>query len=41
LANELSFDDKDFYDYAHNTRVGAAKIGDYLHEQLQGEIAWQ
>jgi len=34
LANELSFDDKDFYDHAHNTRSGAEKIGEYLYSKL-------
>ena len=41
LANQLSFADQDFYDYAHNTRVGADRIGVYLYEQLQGKITLQ
>jgi lysophospholipase L1-like esterase len=35
LAGAVDFDDGDFYDYAHNTPAGAAKIGDYLHDQLR------
>jgi hypothetical protein len=35
LANEVSFEDDDFYDYYHNSPNGAAKIGRYLHIKLQ------
>jgi hypothetical protein len=34
LADELVFDDTDFYDFAHNTPKGAAKIGHYLYQRL-------
>jgi lysophospholipase L1-like esterase len=34
LASELAFDDGDFYDYAHNTPSGAAKIGEYLAAKI-------
>jgi hypothetical protein len=34
LANELDFEDADFYDYFHNTPRGAAKIGRYLARKL-------
>ena len=34
LAGELAFDDADFYDGAHNTPRGAAKVGRYLYTRL-------
>lgn len=38
MANELRFEDGDFYDHAHNTRAGALKIGEYLYRKLQGRL---
>jgi hypothetical protein len=35
LANELEFEDEDFYDYYHNTPRGAEKIGHYLYRKLK------
>jgi len=35
LANELEFDDDDFYDWAHVTPKGTKKIGDYLYRNLR------
>lgn len=35
LASELVFSDADFYDSAHNTPVGAEKIGHYLFAKLR------
>ena len=34
LANEVEFDDDDYYDFLHNTPKGAEKIGKYLAERL-------
>lgn len=34
LANELVFEDDDFYDFEHTTPRGAAKIGHYLYQRL-------
>jgi hypothetical protein len=38
LANELQLEDADFYDYAHTTPSGAAKIGHFLHAKLRGRF---
>lgn len=38
LANELNFDDDDFYDYIHNTPKGSEKVGHYLYSKLDGVI---
>jgi hypothetical protein len=35
LANEVDWDDDDFYDFAHNTPRGAEKIGRYLYMKLR------
>lgn len=35
LASELEFSHQDFYDFAHNTPSGAAKIGHYLAGKIQ------
>lgn len=34
LANELEFDDDDFYDFFHNTPKGTEKIGRYLYAKI-------
>ena len=39
LADELLFDTSDFYDYYHNTPVGAHKIGEYLFNKLENFIS--
>ena len=38
LANEIQFENGDFYDRAHNTKRGSEKIGDYLFEQLKNYV---
>lgn len=38
LAAEVAFEDADFYDSAHNTPAGAAKIGRYLHHRLRQHL---
>ncbi len=38
LAKELTFEDEDFYDGAHNTPQGAKKIGRYLYTRLQNVL---
>jgi hypothetical protein len=35
LANEVEWDDQDFYDFAHNTPRGAEKIGRALYAALR------
>jgi hypothetical protein len=35
LANEISWEDDDFYDFEHNTPQGTGKIGRYLHQHLE------
>jgi len=35
LADEIEFDDDDFYDFLHNTPKGAEKIGRYLYDKLK------
>ncbi len=35
LASELEFSHDDFYDFAHNTPSGAAKIGHYLAKKIK------
>jgi hypothetical protein len=34
LANELEFDDDDFYDLVHNTPKGTEKVGRYLYAKI-------
>lgn len=38
LAKELTFEDEDFYDGAHNTPQGAKKIGRYLYTKLHNVL---
>ena len=38
LAKELTFEDEDFYDGAHDTPQGAKKIGRYLYNRLQNVL---
>jgi hypothetical protein len=35
LASNISFEQDDFYDFAHNTPSGAAKIGNYLANEIR------
>jgi len=35
LADEIKWDDEDFYDYHHNTPRGTEKIGKYLYRNLR------
>ena len=35
LASEVEFTHEDFYDFAHNTPSGAAKIGEYLADKVR------
>lgn len=39
LANELRFEDGDFYDHAHTTPIGSRRIGEYLYLSLRDAIA--
>jgi hypothetical protein len=34
VANNIQWEDGDFYDNVHNTPQGAAKIGRYLYSEL-------
>jgi len=34
-ANEIAWEDSDFYDFHHNTPQGARKLGRYLYQQLK------
>ena len=36
LGNEINLGEGDYYDHVHNTPRGAAKIGQYLYEKLNG-----
>lgn len=38
LAQDLSFEEGDFYDYFHTTPSGAEKIGHYLFEKLKNAV---
>jgi hypothetical protein len=38
LANDVEWDDADFYDFSHNTPRGAEKIGRYLHTKLSPRL---
>jgi hypothetical protein len=38
LATELRFSEGDFYDYEHNTPLGAEKIGRWLADKLAGLV---
>jgi len=38
LANELKFEEGDFYDFSHTTPKGSEKIGHYLFEVLRNQI---
>lgn len=38
LANELEFEDDDFYDFHHTTPKGSRKIGTYLYTKLRGSF---
>ena len=35
LASDIKFEQNDFYDFAHNTPSGAAKIGNYLASKIK------
>jgi hypothetical protein len=37
-ASEVPWADEDFYDFVHNTPLGAQKLGRFLYESLRGRL---